>query len=171
MSELPTDYLTLAARAAKHKAEQRQQARRRFYADRAAKGAGEPSLTIHQMLSEMGAPWRWYGITPMPAPRQVKSDRWKPREMVVAYRQFRDECLSFGMQLPDEPRLLFAMPMPASWSDAKKRRMEGQPHQVKPDLDNLIKAVLDAVEKRDQKIASLQAWKVYSRNPGVAVIS
>jgi Holliday junction resolvase RusA-like endonuclease len=35
--------------------------------------------------------------------------------------------------------------MPASWSEKQKRAMDGMPHQQKPDLDNLVKGVLDAL--------------------------
>ena len=35
--------------------------------------------------------------------------------------------------------------MPATWSAKKKTRMENQPHESKPDISNLLKALEDAV--------------------------
>jgi Holliday junction resolvase RusA-like endonuclease len=41
--------------------------------------------------------------------------------------------------------LRFILPMPKSWSAKKQAEMMGQPHQSKPDTDNLIKGFLDAL--------------------------
>jgi Holliday junction resolvase RusA-like endonuclease len=46
----------------------------------------------------------------------------------------------------------FVLPMPKSWSDTKRAEMLGQPHQQKPDISNLLKALEDAVVKDDSKI-------------------
>ncbi|MCR4339433.1 MAG: RusA family crossover junction endodeoxyribonuclease, partial [Gemmatimonadaceae bacterium] len=37
----------------------------------------------------------------------------------------------------------FRLPMPPSWSNKKRLAMIGQPHAQKPDIDNLLKAVLE----------------------------
>ena len=50
--------------------------------------------------------------------------------------------------------LLFIIPMPNSWSKKKKERMNGLPCKVKPDTDNLTKAVKDTFCKNDSHI-----WK------------
>ncbi len=44
--------------------------------------------------------------------------------------------------------------MPKSWSKKKKLEFGGQPHQQKPDLDNLLKGYQDALAKDDSFI-----WK------------
>jgi Holliday junction resolvase RusA-like endonuclease len=44
--------------------------------------------------------------------------------------------------------------MPASWSKKKREEMDRQPHQNKPDLDNLIKAFKDALLSEDSGV-----WK------------
>ena len=53
------------------------------------------------------------------------------------------------------------MTIPKSWSKAKRTRMAMMPHQVKPDLSNIIKAVEDALTHRDQTIHTVAAVKVY----------
>jgi Holliday junction resolvase RusA-like endonuclease len=48
--------------------------------------------------------------------------------------------------------------MPESWSRKKRALYDGQPHQQKPDLDNLVKAVLDAIYGDDSGI-----WDTHSQ--------
>jgi len=42
--------------------------------------------------------------------------------------------------------------MPKSWPKYKKEKMVGRPHQQKPDLDNLLKALVDACYQEDKGI-------------------
>jgi Holliday junction resolvase RusA-like endonuclease len=46
--------------------------------------------------------------------------------------------------------------MPASWSNKKKNDMCDRDHTVKPDLDNLLKALQDCLCKNDQYICKIQ---------------
>jgi Holliday junction resolvase RusA-like endonuclease len=39
----------------------------------------------------------------------------------------------------------FMLPMSAAWPAKKKTKMENQPHESKPDISNLLKALEDAV--------------------------
>lgn len=94
-----------------------------------------------------------YPIVPCPKPRQTAGDRWKKRPRVMRYRAFADECRLRGVVLPSEgASVTFALPMPKSWSKREREAMEGQPHQQKPDLDNLVKALADAVHSDDSHI-------------------
>ena len=67
------------------------------------------------------------------------------------------------------------MPVPQSASKARKADMlEGRTYpSAKPDLDNVVKAVLDALNgvayKDDARVVGLYSQKVYSDNPGVMV--
>ena len=49
------------------------------------------------------------------------------------------------LETPIELVLAFRMPMPASWSKRRRSEMDGQPHTQKPDIDNLAKAIMDAL--------------------------
>ena len=83
---------------------------------------------------------------------------------------------------PSEPytcalhvRLTFIFPVPGSWSN--KKRMAALTnnigHVTKPDIDNLVKATLDALcgpfFDDDKQIASLHAVKRYGPTPMTAV--
>jgi Holliday junction resolvase RusA-like endonuclease len=42
--------------------------------------------------------------------------------------------------------------MPNSWTEKKKKRMNGLHCKVKPDTDNITKAVKDALKKQDSEV-------------------
>lgn len=49
--------------------------------------------------------------------------------------------------------IIFFIPVPQSWSKKKKKLYHGTLHQSKPDLDNLLKAMTDALLAEDKIIA------------------
>ena len=78
------------------------------------------------------------------------------------------------LETPLSLALYFRLPTPKSWS--KKRteaEISGSGPIVKPDFDNLAKAVCDALNgviyKDDSQIVSAHIRKVYSAVPGVDV--
>lgn len=104
-----------------------------------------------------------YPVVPVPKPRQTQSDRWKKRPVVMRYRAFCDDLRARNCTLPESgSHVTFHMPMPASWSKKKRAEMLGQPHQQKPDVDNLTKAVLDAVLKDDSGVWDIRTTKRWS---------
>ena len=68
---------------------------------------------------------------------------------------------------PVSVRMLFAFEPPASWSEKKKLRAASGfvPHVVKPDADNLVKALLDAFTgtlwEDDSQVVRVEAIKFY----------
>lgn len=82
-----------------------------------------------------------------------KSDAWKKRPVVLRYFKFKDElryeAKKNGFQPSDQMALTFYIPVSQSWSKKKKEEMNGQPHRLKPDLDNLDKAFKDALIPED----------------------
>lgn len=100
-----------------------------------------------------------YPITPCPKPRQTQRDKWRKRPCVMRYRRFKDECRVRRVKLPQPCRVIFYLAMPASWSAAKCKQMNGQPHTVRPDLSNLQKALEDAVCKNDSHLWNIRAEK------------
>ncbi len=97
-------------------------------------------------------------INPVPKPRMTRADSWKKRPVVLRYWAYKDElnllCDSKGVEISDILGVSFVIPMPKSWSKPKKLLMNGKPHQQKPDLDNLIKAVKDCLLEEDSHV-----WK------------
>lgn len=75
-----------------------------------------------------------------------------------------------------EAFIYVTFPVPASYS--KKRTeaclIDSEKHTKKPDLDNIVKAVLDGMDKivfeNDSQITSIHATKVYGEVPKVEVI-
>jgi len=69
-------------------------------------------------------------------------------------------------------RLVATFEIPASWSKAK--RSAADMHTIKPDLDNVVKAVFDgcnnAVWLDDCQVCALDASKGYGTVPGVEVV-
>lgn len=100
-----------------------------------------------------------FPLIPVPKPRMTRRDKWKnpPRPNVARYREYADNLRllaaanQFKLAMQDQ-YFSFEIPMPPSWSQKRKQAQVGKPHQEKPDLDNLMKAVLDALHPEDQRI-------------------
>ncbi len=100
----------------------------------------------------------------------TQRDKWKRRPCVVAYRAWADLARASaapaldklgGAVLADVGTVMFVgyFAMPSSWSAKKRAEMAGQPHRVKPDTDNVEKALLDALFTRDQGVHSVSKLK------------
>lgn len=111
----------------------------------------------------------FYPIAPVPKPRMTRSDRWKARPAVMRYRAFCDEARLFKMRIVAGDSVEFRIPMPSSWPEWKKAEHDGIPHRSTPDLDNLIKAALDAIYNDDAGIHALCASKVWARDGAIVV--
>jgi len=89
-------------------------------------------------------------MDPFPAPRMSRRDRFRPSPSAQRFYGNRDEMRAhlstLGIsELPPAMGFSFHIPVSKSWSNAKKELHIGGMHQMKPDLDNLIKAVLDSI--------------------------
>lgn len=93
-----------------------------------------------------------YEITPVPKPRQTRSDKWKQRDCVMRYRAFADQVRAMKITVDPGDEICFYLPMPKSWGIRKKAAMSHKPHTQTPDLDNLIKSLLDAIYGNDSHI-------------------
>jgi Holliday junction resolvase RusA-like endonuclease len=108
-----------------------------------------------------------FDVIPMGAPRLSQSDKWKTnpnhadpnkrqRKVVTNYFAYKNaltkqaELMNF--QLRQVLDALYLIPMPNSWSNKKKERMNGMPCEVKPDTDNITKGVKDTFRKNDSDI-------------------
>lgn len=88
----------------------------------------------------------------------------------MRYRAFADELrLKYRKNLPDSIQLVFYMPMPSSWSTKKKLKMLGEPHQSRPDWDNLAKAVCDALCEEDSYIFRCYVEKYWAEEGGIEI--
>ena len=67
--------------------------------------------------------------------------------------------------------VLFKMPIPESWSKREKEKAPGTLHTKKPDIDNMVKGLFDALNGLiwvdDNRVSEVTVRKVYSNNPGI----
>ena len=92
-------------------------------------------------------------------------------------QDFLNVCVSSQMiteiQKPFKAVMKFYCQIPESWSKKKKKEMNGQFKPTRPDTDNYIKFVLDALTpyyKDDALMVHVIAYKRYSDNPRTEVI-
>jgi len=110
-----------------------------------------------------------YPLTPHSKPRMTQRDKWKGRPVVLSYFAFRDAVRALNVELPIPCKVTFYVPMPSSWSAKKRLAMLGEPHQSKPDIDNFLKGLLDAVFEDDSAVWSIWAEKRWRDTPGIYV--
>ncbi len=105
-------------------------------------------------------------------PRMTRRDRWisPMRSCVARYWAFKDLIVlaakNQNFTLGETFSAIFEIEMPKSWSQKKKDKMNGQPKQTVPDLDNYIKSTQDSLLKEDSHIWKFSAekrWAIKSR--------
>jgi Holliday junction resolvase RusA-like endonuclease len=116
-------------------------------------------------------------LNPIGKPRMTQRDKWlkPPRPEVLKYRLSCQAIQFFAASqnflLKDEANIIFVLPMPSSWSNKKRQRMCGTKHQSKPDLDNILKFVFDALKPEgDQTIHSIVAKKIWGEEGKIIFI-
>lgn len=99
-----------------------------------------------------------FNIDPHPKPRMTQKDKWK--DSAQRYFNWKDDLnaeahrIGVPIDLPSVLQsLIFMVPMPKSWSKVKKNSMYGKLHEQKPDIDNYLKAFMDALCPEDSHIA------------------
>lgn len=125
-----------------------------------------------------------FDVCPVSAPRMTQSDRWKTnpehpdinrrqRPVVTKYFAYKNALKIQANVLKFEIKpvldVLFIMPMPQSWSQKKKEKMVGLPCKVKPDTDNLMKAIKDTFCVNDSHIWRETAEKRWGYNGSVII--
>ena len=111
-----------------------------------------------------------YAITPMGKPRMTQRDKWKKRPATDAYHDFCDTVRRLGINLPlSGAHVTFILPMPKSWPEKKKLNLVGKAHQLKPDVDNCLKALMDAVFDDDSKVWDVRITKLWGREGRIII--
>ncbi len=88
----------------------------------------------------------------------------------MRYRDFADQVRASGVKISNEgSHVTFRIPMPKSWSKLKKGEMKGAPHTQRGDIDNYLKALLDALYKDDSGIWDIRATKIWAYEGGISV--
>lgn len=111
-----------------------------------------------------------YPIAPVAKPRMTQRDKWAKRPAVQRYWDFKDACACFGVHVPEAgAHVTFIVPMPKSWSKKKRLKMLNKPHTSRPDLDNYLKALLDAVYGEDSGVWDIRATKLWGVEGAIQV--
>lgn len=110
-------------------------------------------------------------VVPIGKPRMTQRDRWKERPCVVSYHDYCDQLRKYlpDFELPDSIFLTFFIPMPKSWTKRERELSLGKPHDQKPDVDNCIKAFLDAFKSEDKHVYAVRAEKYWSETGEIAI--
>lgn len=115
-----------------------------------------------------------FDITPVAKPRMVRSDKWKKRPAVERYWLFKGALLVLAKHkkftLKETITVTFYLPMPKGWSKKKKADMDGTTHQVRPDMDNLIKALQDCLLPEDSHVWKIQAEKRWAEKGSIHIL-
>jgi Holliday junction resolvase RusA-like endonuclease len=93
---------------------------------------------------------------PMGKPRMTQRDKWQKRPCVIRYREYCDKIRGEAGEIPADPLAVHIkayLPMAESWSKKKKAASAGQRQRLKPDWDNIGKAICDALFSEDSCIA------------------
>lgn len=110
-----------------------------------------------------------------PRPRFRNTGRFVQTYMPTSYTKHKDYIRE---QMPEtlldknlKVMLLFYFKPPKSWSKRKKLLAIGQYKRTKPDIDNLIKTVLDAANEKvwndDNQIVEIRSIKQYAEIPKI----
>lgn len=104
-------------------------------------------------------------VSPVAKPRSTRRDKFNPSKAVLKYRGFCDDfntaAAEHGFALGEAVSIQFYVPTPPSVGARKAEALWGTPHQQRPDLDNFVKAVLDAPKQDDSHIWYLSVSKVW----------
>lgn len=115
-----------------------------------------------------------FDVVPMGKPRMTQSDKWKidpnhpdplkrKREVVHRYHQLqnsiREQAEKMKFVLGKTFEAVFFIPMPNGWSKEKKDKLVGMPCEDKPDVDNILKLIMDTFVKDDKLVWSVKAEK------------
>ncbi len=87
-------------------------------------------------------------LEPVPAPRMTKASRWSNEPGVLRYKAFCKEVRRRGIALPVPFAVQFFLQMGKAQQASSNGLLPsyaGKAHLQKPDADNLLKGLIDAV--------------------------
>ena len=116
--------------------------------------SGNPSKELGKYFLILG--------TPIGKPRMTQRDRWKQRPIVLKYYEKKDQLIETVGEIQSQRlRLIFLFEPPKSWSRKRREAALQNPKTTRPDVDNLVKAVLDSLYKEDSVVYEIQAIKLW----------
>jgi len=111
---------------------------------------------------------------PKAKPRMVRSDKYKKRPCVVKYFAWvnlvRAKLAPHPIGSMKSLEVEFFLPFPKTYSKRKREALANTFHELKPDLDNLVKGICDAGWTDDCIVSSLVASKKWEDEQGARTI-
>jgi Holliday junction resolvase RusA-like endonuclease len=108
-------------------------------------------------------------------PRMTQRDKWKKRPCVVAYRAWADrlrEAAPKDLPIAEYVERLVVRATyapPKSWSRKKQAEHIGQMMRTKPDGDNVLKSVCDALWIDDHKLGDKGVQRRWAWGDGIEI--
>lgn len=102
-------------------------------------------------------------------PRVTVNGTYMPREYQAARRALRAAFGAVTVRPPWIVRVTAVRQMPASWSKRKRAELDGRWCVTKPDVDNIVAGVLDALFEEDSAVVSVSGMKVWGVAFGLKV--
>lgn len=141
---------------------------------RAPRGTGAHARRKRQrlaaMLAEEAAKWPpCQHITvigePVGKPRMTRRDKWlkPPRPCVAAYRQWADDARASAGRVP--PAAVITQITVTAWFKIPASRTDvlpGDVYRQKPDGDNILKSVCDALWKSDEALGGMAVYRYWT---------
>ena len=97
----------------------------------------------------------------------------KEKELLISYVQEEIGKHFQPIEKPISINITFHMPMLSTWSPPRKQKSEGLIHIKRPDLDNLLKYILDSLNgilySDDSQIYEINTRKIYSSEPKTVI--
>lgn len=104
---------------------------------------------------------------------EMEELRYKIIQAVKKLPKHQQELITENKEKPISLNLMFSLSLPKSYSNKKKQGLVNKGHTNLPDLDNLIKNVLDRGDgilwKNDKTIYSIRAEKIWSIEPAIVI--
>jgi Holliday junction resolvase RusA-like endonuclease len=102
---------------------------------------------------------------PVAKPRMTRSDAWKKRPVVEKYWKFKDsinaQAKKQNFKLGRAYKVTFIVALPKSMSMKRKNALNGKPHMLRPDLDNMLKSLNDCLMEEDSSVHYIAARKIW----------
>jgi Holliday junction resolvase RusA-like endonuclease len=123
-------------------------------------------------------------VIPTAAPRMTRRDifytdpyhsdpKKRQRKIVTQYLAFKKsiklQAALLKFTLPKVFEAVYFIPMPDTWSEKKKEKMNGLPHEQTPDTDNLTKALKDCLLDQDSSVWNEKAEKRWAYKGSIII--
>jgi Holliday junction resolvase RusA-like endonuclease len=94
-------------------------------------------------------------------PRVTANGTYMPKSYQAARKALRTAFGAVTVRSPWIVRVTAVRQMPASWSHKRRAGMDGTWCLTKPDIDNIVAGVLDALFEEDSAVVSVSGMKLW----------